>query len=472
MKNFLLFLCINLLVHLPFLNLPPCGTHVWRQCNTLSMSRNFAEEGMNIFEPKIDRRNDTNGITGSHFPLFEWLLAASSKLFGFSDLLARLFSLVIFTFAMLAFFRLLIYFDVSETMARAGALLLLSIPELYYHSINAMPDNLALCLALFALVYCLRWLKNSDYLSLLAAVIFSVFAGLIKFQFLIIPFAAIAFVPLKSKDFLKFSAVCLGITSFVFLWYYYALQLTKVNNLREYGLWISPIPFSRQILTFCNNLLMDFPEVLLGYPLFIAIAFISPKGLKSVHLTKTTILILLWFVMFVAFYFAAIERMRDHTYYFMPLLPLLVFIFMLSANKISLKPWLIILVLVLNFTWAFVRIVPARWTADKMQIPEEFSNVELRNEFSKVIPINSKCVAGPDISGCIFFYFTHTKGYSFEHTSELVKIKENKPDIDNMRAAGIQYLIIRDGALLQPFFNDLHLKRKVKAIGEFEIWEL
>lgn len=129
MKNFLLFLSLNLLLHLPFLSLPPSGTHAWRQCNTMAMSRNFAEEGMDLTQPKIDRRNETNGITGSHFPLYEWCLAALSKVFGFSDTLARVFSLLIFTFGMLAFYQLLLLFNVPSFLAQGGAFLLLSIPR-------------------------------------------------------------------------------------------------------------------------------------------------------------------------------------------------------------------------------------------------------------------------------------------------------------------------------------------------------
>ena len=60
------------------------------------MARNYSEEGMNILEPKIDRRNYTDGITGSHFPLYEWCVAALSKVFGFSDTLPRILNLLIF----------------------------------------------------------------------------------------------------------------------------------------------------------------------------------------------------------------------------------------------------------------------------------------------------------------------------------------------------------------------------------------
>ena len=95
LKVLLVYFAVNCLVHLPFLNLPPSGSHVWRQCNTLGMARNFAEESMAITEPRIDRRNESNGITGSHFPLFEWQLAGLYKIVGEHYIVARLYSALI-----------------------------------------------------------------------------------------------------------------------------------------------------------------------------------------------------------------------------------------------------------------------------------------------------------------------------------------------------------------------------------------
>lgn len=472
MKKFLLFFLVNLLVHLPFLHLPPCGTHVWRQCNTLAMSRNFAEEGMNILEPKIDRRNETNGITGSHFPLYEWILAAFSKLFGFSDLLARLFSVMVFSLAMFAFYRLLVHFNFTETMAAWGALLLLSIPELYYHSINAMPDNLALFLSLAALVEWLKYQKEGRTKYLISAIVFSTLGGLIKFQFLMIPLATLVFVPFHFKKYLRYFLFWLCILLPVFAWYYYAIHLTQINNLKEFGLWIKPMDAIYILTTIQNNLTMDFPEVLTGWPLFIACFMLLFQLIPQIKASSYKWFIVAWLLMFIVFYFAAIERMKDHAYYFMPLLPLAALVFMLGARKQGLKNRFIYSIIVLNFIWAFARIIPSRWVESKRQIPVEFSDKSAREEFSKTIPANSKCVVGPDISGCIFFYFTHTKGYSFEHTSELVTMKNGRCDIDNMRMSGVKYLIIRNGNLLVPFMNEIHLKRKIRTIGEFDIWEL
>ncbi len=471
-KKFLLFLLINLLVHLPFMQLPPSGTHVWRQCNTLAMSRNFAEEGMNILEPKIDRRNETNGITGSHFPLYEWLLAALSKPFGFSDLLARIFSLVIFSFTMFAFYLLLLHFKIPEKIATIGSLLLLSIPELYYHSINAMPDNLALCLALLALLFWLRILQKPGFALTLTAILLSTLCGLIKFQFLMIPLSAMVLIPFKWRSLLKYAGIWTCIALVVYAWYDYALTLTQSNNLREYGLWIKPVALETKLNTLFGNLTMDVPEVLMGWFLLAALLVAVIKGLKVQRWSAPLKFASAWLVMFGVFYWTAIERMQQHAYYFMPLLPLFVFVLILLWHKLEFRFNTLIVMLVLNFSWALIRIIPSRWVEGKRQIPVEFSDPALRAEFSKAIPPNSKCVVGPDLSGCIFFYFTHTKGYSFEETKELTTVKENRQDIENMRAAGVKFLIIKDGSLLKPFMDTLHLKQQVKTIGTFEIWEL
>ena len=45
---------------------------------------------MNILQPRVDRRNATNGVTGMQFPSYEWLVAGGYQLFGFHEALPRL----------------------------------------------------------------------------------------------------------------------------------------------------------------------------------------------------------------------------------------------------------------------------------------------------------------------------------------------------------------------------------------------
>jgi hypothetical protein len=83
-KKKVLWLCfsINLFLHLPFMNLPPQSIHVWRQCSTLAVARNFYEEDMNILKPRLDDRMDRDGVTGMQFPSYEYLVALGYELFG------------------------------------------------------------------------------------------------------------------------------------------------------------------------------------------------------------------------------------------------------------------------------------------------------------------------------------------------------------------------------------------------------
>jgi hypothetical protein len=42
--------------------------------NALAVARNFHEESSNILEPRVYRCGEENGITGMHFPAYEWAL--------------------------------------------------------------------------------------------------------------------------------------------------------------------------------------------------------------------------------------------------------------------------------------------------------------------------------------------------------------------------------------------------------------
>ncbi|MEZ4805658.1 MAG: glycosyltransferase family 39 protein [Bacteroidia bacterium] len=285
------------------------------------MSKNFANESMDIFHPRVDRRRNTNGITGSHFPLYEWGLAATSKLIPFSDTLARSYSAVIFSFVMLAFYLLLRVILFDRFQSAAGSLLLLSIPQFYYDSINAMPDNLALALALFGLYFIIQFYRNPNWLVLLAAYVVTLFAGLIKFQFLIIPFAAIAFIKINRLQVIG-ALILSTIVVPVYLWYQYALELMKLNNIKEFGLWIKPISPDSKWQTFIDNLMSDAPELLMGWPSMLALIVLGFRFIPRFKLGKRGLMIMLWLMGFAIFYIVAIERMKHHSYYFMALLPL------------------------------------------------------------------------------------------------------------------------------------------------------
>lgn len=471
-KMFALFLFINLLTHSPFLNLAPCGAHVWRQCNTLAMSKNFAFEGMNIFEPKIDRRNESNGITGSHFPLYEWVLALIAGKSEHFELIARLYSILISSLAMLALMVLLLKINIQSKYAIFGAILFLSIPQFYYDSINAMPDIMALMFALFALCFLHDFYTKNNTNFIIPALLACICAGLIKFQFLTIPFVAIVWIQRK-REHILFTGIALTLViGVVVKWYLYALELTQKSNLKEFGLWIKPISKNELLKTLETNLLSDLPELLSGWPIFIALIILLLLRLKQIEWNVSSKFVLVWFLGFIGFYIIAIERMHHHSYYFLILLPLVIIVLMKLVQTVKLQTGILVLLCLLNFTWAFARIIPSRWTKEKMGIPIEFIDKKQRNAIIKGTLKNTLTLIGPDISGCIYFYFTETKGFSFEKADELLEIKNGKPYIDHIREAGCKQLIIRRDSLTNEVIRNIDNKVLLKTQGEFEVWQL
>jgi hypothetical protein len=468
-KILLLFLLINCLTHVVFLNLPPSGTHVWRQCNSLAMSRNFAQESMNIFETRIDRRDGTSGITGSHFPLYEWCVAALYKSFGEHDATARIFSLLLFTLFMFASYRLCLEFGHNQKIAIIAGLLMLSVPQFYYDSINAMPDTMAICTSTWAAYYFIKHLKTQNKNFFIFSLILAIVSGLIKFQFLILPYSMLAY-ELKNKTLWK-SKVILFVLSLlpVVFWYRYAIEQTQLNNLKEFGLWIKEISLNQKLETIWGNLISDLPEKLIGWPLTLFLIYqLFFNKIKTALKLKP--IYWFWLLQFVVFYVVAIERMQNHSYYFMTLLPLFVFVVLKNIQNEKRTHQVLMWVFALNMVWAIVRIVPSRWTHEKMQIPEDFKRVSFRDSIKEIIPKGKQVLIGPDVSGCIYFYYTNTKGYSFATAEEF---KEKGPKfIQEIKDRGIEYLVYEDKYNMSKMVAADSNLIEIKNVGNFRICQI
>lgn len=481
LKTFLYLFLINLVLHLPFVHLPPAGNHMWRQCNTIAVAKNFAYENSNIFKPRIDRRNETNGVTGMPFPIYEWTLGIGIKIFGFSDVLVRLYALLISTIALFSIYLITFYVIKIKFWAWISSLIMLSLPEFYFHSINALPDTLAMSFALISL-YC--WIKLKDkinaneknnnhwYFIVLFGMFTAILAGLIKIQFLVIPFSSIVFF-VKSKKNLYLILLCFFIAFLVnLLWYYYAINLTKSNNLKEFGLWVKPITFSEGFNTFIQNIMSDTPELLMGWPLFIVLILLSISSFKKITFNTSVKHGLLWGFFFLLFYLLGIERMKNHAYYFMALLPLisLFSVYLLYLNNIK-KEYIYIL-LFLNLSWSMIRIIPNNWLSIDKQLPVEFIEKKYIQEFKNSIKPSDRVFIGPDKSGCIYFYFTNTKGFSFANEKELFELDNDTIKLNKVFFKQANKLIIKDVKYEKKLLEDFPYVKYEKNIGSFKVYNL
>jgi hypothetical protein len=477
----LFILAVVVLTHLPFMNEPPRSIHVWRQSLTLGMARNLYEEGMNPLKPKVDCRYETNGITGSHFLVYEWGLAALYKLFGYHEPIHRWYSLVWYLLTVAIFYFVLLQFRFNLTSAFAGSWMFAFSPELYYQGINAMPDVLALACALAGLYAFLHYRNNTSWLSYLIFLFCYLLAGLTKLQYLAlaVPVAVIAVVDAwKGKcSKIKFLAIALGggvISIIAMLWYVHAAEMIAQTGLDDVGLRLNIAPtLSRGIEILQQNVISDFPELLAG---FASTVFVL-AGLYFVVKIKPTnqfiLPLLATALVLVVYHFLVLAQLGVHQYYMLPYLPL---IFTTAAygfkHLFARYKTVAFFLILLAPVFAMIRIIPARWSKGNEGILNTFYDNALREQISQIIPPDARVINGPDASNCINFYFTHTKGFGYRFEGDLFrKAYSGKLMIDDYISRGASYLIITNTAdmndeRLRPYLGEVLYKNEELLIAK------
>lgn len=458
-------------LHIAFINLPPCGNHLWRQSNSLALALNFYEENMAIWLPRVDKRWEFSGVTGTNFPLYEWLLALLYKLFGFSHSIHRVYALAISVASFFAIYQL--FKPLNETKARIIAFVFLFNPLIFFYGFSALPDMLAILLILLANIQLYKLLQYFSWKNFLWAFVFAALGLMIKYSFvlwLIIPFLIQPTKP-KFSTVVKTSLPILLAFLPTFFWYRYAIFLTaNSGGLAEFI--FTPRLIPKQLLTelMLKTGLSIVPEVFFGFPLLVLTLWILIKypWYKNWNWIKiATILLVITYII------AASNNLLNHDYYLLPLLAPL-FLLVAKLQNISFqnlnnnKRWQLNIVCMMLFLmplWAFFRIAPTNWIG---QNPHIFSIEKQKLEL--INPKNKRVICGVDETGCYLFYMLHQKGFPYYHKNELFNKRKGKSDIYLIEAInnGAAYLITNQ---LTDLENPLLLAvaEKPIKIGE-DLW--
>ncbi len=480
---FKISIALFIIVHSFFINLPPCSIHAWRQCNTMAVARNFAEEDMNILHPRVDRRFESDGITGTAFPLYEWLLANFMRFIGNPNYLSRIFSLFISVIGIIFCYRFVGIISDNKTVAAFTASSICWAPEFFYHSMNALPDILALTLAFASLYYFEKSIKSNSLSVFAIAMLLLTLSGLVKIQYLMIgAYFAIIFLlhltknteSILTKN--KFSIVVAGCLSIVITisWYKYALLLIEKSNLRDFGIEIrNADSIEAGLMILKKNLISDWPELVFGYAntLVIVIGFLAAFKKKN---SKCFLPFLGLGIAYCAYHFLDLRQMQVHHYYMLPSYLFVVGLMAAGFNYLLTKKnsAIIMLVLIAQPILAGIRIIPARWGKHDLGIPQEFANREQLIRLQKSIPAGERVIAGPDESGCIYLYFLHAKGFGFEHSGQLSEEINHESTIQNYIDRGASYLITSDEATINDEVVKKFIEKEVAVENNFHVFKL
>lgn len=480
------------------MNRPPESAHVWRQCNTLAVARNFYQEDMNLFKPRVDNRFETNGVTGMNFPLYEYGVASLYKVFGEHNWVHRVLSLLIFSIGVIGLHRVVIALGAPNPQANFSSIALLFFPDLFYFSISALPDILALSCTIWGLYFFIRWnatvvtnrrVPGDLYLS--AAAILLMLCGLVKLYFLLTGAFILGLMLPRFREYLAFPTLIRLLVFAVIcvvpplLWYNYSIDLIARSGLADFGLEVryetDPVK-ALAILT--QNIVSDLPELILNYVntifLLAGIYFVFRNRLYKNPLFTA---FLSFSIAAVLYHLAELRQMQHHSYYMMPYYPVLAMMAGYGCYRLFLHiPEFIAILVMLSPLMSAVRIISSRWMNDNnKQVPAVLYNERTRSELDNAVNDSVLCVISGDLSNCIYFYFLNKKGFCHASDSQLLgRMPGGEPVIENNIRRGAEVLYLRssdsntvralerylDGLILQRDDFSVYRLKKYAAIRE------
>ena len=310
-------------------------------------------------------------------------------------------------------------------MALMGAWCFTFSPVFYYYVVNPMPDNFALCLAIWGMYYFFRWTKEEKSSHLIASAALLGIATMAKLPFAVYLSAIGAYVVyglirkgIKGKTALDVFVVFFFCFMPAAAWYYSVIGGWQSNGIVSGILSVKKDQMATILDIMQFNLFSALPEMLINYGslLFFLAGFWFIY--KNRIYKKLMFPVFMWWGIACLFYFIFEMNMiaRVHDYYLFPFLPLLFILVaygaeqLLSVESFKLKLVFVFALCILPIT-AFVRI-NHRWSTTSPGFNADLYayKTELRN----AVPDSALCVAGNDESGNVFLYYIHKKGWNFD----------------------------------------------------------
>lgn len=215
-------------------NAPLEVAHNWRQVTGNMVARNFLETDANIFFPRVDMAGEKTGITGTEFPLFNYLIYLVSFVFGYAHWYGRLINLIVSSFGIWYFYILIRKFLDPKIAFYSGIILLNSIWFAYSRKI--MPDTFSLSLVIAGMYYGLSFLTEGKTYRLILFLLLTLAGCLSKIPAAVI--LPVFLLPVISKAILLKRKILLVSASLVIAicsaaWYLYWVPYLDVH----FGYW-------------------------------------------------------------------------------------------------------------------------------------------------------------------------------------------------------------------------------------------
>lgn len=242
---FLTILLVGFVLRLYRFNNPIADWHSWRQGDTSSVSRNFAEHGFDLLHPKFhDISNvpsgfdNPNGYRFVEFPIYNVFQAGGYKVIGILTLeewgrLVTIFSSLL----TITFIFLLLKKYTDDTVALFGAFFYAILPYNIYYGRVILPDPMTVTAIIGGIFFFDLWINNGKKNSVIKSTLYFLIALIFTASsFLLKPFALFFTLPFVA---IAFNAYGIGMIK---KWQLYVFALLAVLPLVGWRMWITQYP--------------------------------------------------------------------------------------------------------------------------------------------------------------------------------------------------------------------------------------
>ena len=459
-------------LHARWLELPPSGFHAWRQTQVLSIARNYHEESMNLFEPRVDSRGPWSGVTGLESPLVYYVMALGYAIFGVHPIVHRVVMLLFSLVAIFGACRLGRVLFGSAWWGLIAAAMLIANPLFGYYSFVATPDVPMLSFLLLGLAALLRWSETQDGGSLLGGLGALLLAALLKLSSAAAwPAVAVLLARgLRGESRARRLRV-LGLVAVALLpviaWYAWARHLSAANHNFDFML-SSKLPYPLALVPGVARkvLLQWLPEVYVSYPQFM-LALLGVEVLWRRDEKGLRALFAAYGLGLLAYAVAVLPMLDMHDYFMTPMVAPLLVLVLLGLHRLA--------GLARNLRaarWALALLVIAAAVVGPWRALTRFGRSQpnrdllaMEKRLPALIPYpKALVVAASDRSPSIYLYYMHRKGWSVREDVQTDTLR-------SMVARGAHFLV-SDSRALESRADIQSLLIPAGSVGGFNVFRL
>lgn len=454
------------------------GQHAWRQTETQSMIRNFAEKDFNILNPRVNNRGDKNDIFRMEFPLMQWIYAIFFKLFGDHIIISRILDFLVGLITVFGFYRMCFGLT-RHYVASLGAAWAFSFgPTFFFYTMNPLPDVMALCFCIWGMVFFFDWTRDRRWWDALLCMVFFTLSTLVKLPFIVF-FSLLGTDELfrlfrtrfrSFRELLLVAVFSLAILSPALAWYIWVIPGWHGNPIVQgmFGLTKDQMPHLYDILQY--NLLQVFPKLLLNLwalPFFLTgLLFIFIRRYYRRSLFAPLFILSIGVLTYYLFEAMMIDKWHD--YYLFPFLPE-IFLIVLYGLYQLLKSQRALLVLIVFCILAYLPVyayttTDYRWNIDPGAENPDF--LKYKVELRKATPDTSLVIVANDISPYIYLYHLHKKGWAVEC------YRMSGDTLADRIKHGARYFYCDTRRLDSDSSTQSHFDRLIMQIDSIKVWAL